>query len=776
MSPGEGQQVFRRPTKRFSGDKRSHQEINTIRQNDYSRSDLNPISKHVSDTNIGNNSPANSAPIPTPRFSRYARKLGVLISQILFQPLVQLPAAWRRVILVLVDLTVLPLALWLTFTLLHLGPPHPNAEAWDWIVQELLVLGLLVYLYTGQYKGITRYASARSIYSLSLRNLTIVTGLALTGNTLRLVLPAAQFWFLLWVLLTAGTFLIRFLLQDLLHLSQRIEQHHRVVIYGAGNAGAQLAASLQLHPDYRLVAFIDDDSTLWKRHLQGIPITSPDELTRLRMRYRIDQVLLAMPSLSRSESRSIVRKLQQQGISVLQVPSLSEISSGRTRIDAVRPVAIEDLLGRDPVVPDPQLLAEAISGRCVLVSGAGGSIGSELCRQILQLGPRQLLLLEISEPSLYQIDQELQIIQATLAESKKVVPQIVPVLGSALDAALLDRVFSQYRVHVVFHAAAYKHVPLVEMNPLVGLANNVLGTRIMAEMAVNGGVEHFLMISTDKAVRPTNVMGASKRLSELVVQAIARRTSSWAQQSGRNRASTNFAMVRFGNVLGSSGSVVPLFRRQIAEGGPITLTHPEIIRYFMTIPEAVQLVLQASALAERDTKANPDLHAEADVFLLDMGEPVRILDLARQMIRLSGLQVRDDETPDGDIEIVYTGLRPGEKLYEELLIGGDAAPTNHPLIFRAPENATGTVASDDTQLWPLLEQLAMSLDNHDLPSTLNLLRMLVPEWSGGNATMPMTANQQPSRKGAMRVLTSTNSASPSSGGDQEEALPEITIA
>ncbi|MFO7628166.1 MAG: nucleoside-diphosphate sugar epimerase/dehydratase [Prochlorococcaceae cyanobacterium] len=680
------------------------------------------------------------------------------MSRLLVQPLVQLSPAWRRLVLVLIDLALLPLAGLLTFLLLETEPLAAAFSRFDWILPGLMTIGLALYLYTGQYKGITRYTSGRSIYALALRNLAVVAGVIVEGALFQLPMPPIGFWGLLWFLLIGFTSLTRFLLQDLLHISQRVEQHHRVVIYGAGGAGAQLAASLQLHPEYRIVAFIDDDPALWNRHLHGVMVTSPSQLPTLRQRYRIDQVMLALPSISRSHCRQIVRVLQQQGLSVLQVPSLGEISSGKARIDAVRPVAIEDLLGRDPVAPDPNLLAEAVTGRSVLVSGAGGSIGSELCRQILKLRPRQLLLLEISEPALYEIDQELKALQANQSSGDVFRPEILPVLGSVLDAALLERVFGDHRVHVVFHAAAYKHVPLVEMNPMAGLSNNVLGTRTIAEMAVRAGVEHFLMISTDKAVRPTNVMGASKRLAELVVQGIARRTSNWAQAAGQSRPRTNFALVRFGNVLGSSGSVVPLFRRQIAEGGPITLTHPEIIRYFMTIPEAVQLVLQASALAERDTQADPELHAEADVFLLDMGEPVRIVDLARQMVRLSGLSLRDSDNPAGDIEIKFTGLRPGEKLYEELLISGDAEGTGHPLIFRAPEAANDHIAGDE-QLWPHLDDLAQALDHHELSTALELLSILVPEWSGGDGGNDSRRKTSPIRKGSLRVLQTPTKAS-----------------
>ena len=411
----------------------------------------------------------------------------------------------------------------------------------------------------------------------------------------------------------------------------------------------------------------------------------------------MDQVLLAIPSLSRSQRRRIVDDLQSLGIPVLQVPSVEEITSGRTRIDDLRPVAIEELLGRDAVPPDPQLLGPGIAGQVVLVSGAGGSIGAELCRQILVLRPRRLVLLERSEPSLYAIDQEL----------RRNLPgdvELVAVLGSAADSKLASRVLQEQAVQVVFHAAAYKHVPLVQANPLAGLANNVLGTLVLARAGARSGVASFTLISTDKAVRPTNVMGASKRAAELVIQALA-----------QELPATRLAMVRFGNVLGSSGSVVPLFREQIAKGGPITLTHPEIIRFFMTIPEAAQLVLQAAVLARG-----------GDLFLLDMGEPVRILDLAKQMVRLSGLSLRDGQHPQGDIEIICTGLRPGEKLYEELLIDAEGEPTSHPLIYRATEGAI-----PPEQLWPQIEAMEAAIQRQDAAAALDVLAQLVPEWQRG---------------------------------------------
>jgi FlaA1/EpsC-like NDP-sugar epimerase len=526
----------------------------------------------------------------------------------------------------------------------------------------------------------------------------------LLGTLLPVQMPPRSSWPLLWLLLTGLTGGTRFVLRDLLLRANQNPSTSRpqVVIYGAGAAAAQLAAALRLARSHTVVAFIDDDPQLWRRELDGVAIQPPQLLPELLSRHQVSQVLLAMPSLSRSKRRSIVQDIQQLGVSVLQVPSLEEITSGTARINTLRPVAIEELLGRDAVPPDPQLLGPGVRGAVVAVTGAGGSIGSELCRQILRLGPKALVLLERSEPALYAIHQELQKLHPADVN-------LIPVLGSAADEALVQGCFAERAVELVFHAAAYKHVPLVEANPVAGLANNVQSTRVIAQATLNQGLRQMVLISTDKAVRPTNVMGASKRVAELVVQG-------FAEQAERQGASSRFAMVRFGNVLGSSGSVVPLFRQQIAAGGPITLTHPEIIRFFMTIPEAAQLVLQAAVLAEG-----------GDLFLLDMGEPVRILELARQMVRLSGLRVRDAHNPDGDIEILCTGLRPGEKLYEELLIEANSEATAHPLIYRAREASLPL-----EQLWPQLDALEAAIARQDASAALELLAQLVPEWQRGS--------------------------------------------
>ena len=608
----------------------------------------------------------------------------------------------RRLLLIAADALFIPLAVWLSFWLRLAHPFNANFIQSLWIMPAALLIGVPLYAFTGQYKGLTRYVGSQALYRLAGRNGLLVVLLVLVGVMLRLPLPPRSSWLLLWLLLTGFTGAVRFALRDLLVSLQNKPRHAliRVAVFGAGAAGVQLAAALRHAGSHRVELFLDDEPRLWRREINGIAI-QPPQILRER-RGDVDQVLLAMPSLSRSQRRRIVDDLQPLGIPVLQVPSVEEITSGRTRIDSLRLVAIEELLGRDAVPPDAQLLGPGIAGQVVLVSGAGGSIGAELCRQILALRPRRLVLLERSEPSLYAIDQELR-------RSLPAVVELVAVLGSVTDGQLVSRVLQEQAVQVVFHAAAYKHVPLVQANPLAGLANNVLGTLVLAGAAASSGVASFTLISTDKAVRPTNVMGASKRVAELVIQALA-----------QELPATRLAMVRFGNVLGSSGSVVPLFREQIAKGGPITLTHPEIIRFFMTIPEAAQLVLQAAVLARG-----------GDLFLLDMGEPVRILDLAKQMVRLSGLSLRDAQHPEGDIEIVCTGLRPGEKLYEELLIDAKSEPTSHPLIFRATERAI-----PPEQLWPQIEAMEAAIRCQDAPAALDLLAQLVPEWQRGDDVDP----------------------------------------
>jgi len=480
------------------------------------------------------------------------------------------------------------------------------------------------------------------------------------------------------------------------------EQLPRVLIYGAGSAGRQLAAALKTSPEMVLVGFLDDDDRLHGQVLNGLKIHDPAKVLALVAKLRVTQVFLAIPSATRARRNEILELVRAAHVQVRTLPGVLALVQGQVQVSDLKELDIEDLLGRDPVPPNPLLLAKNITHKVVMVTGAGGSIGAELCRQIVTAGPSVLLLLEMTEFALYAIEHELQ---SWVSEGAHKDVRVVSILANVRDAARMDEILRTWKPDTLYHAAAYKHVPLVEHNPAEGVMNNVLGTLNTAQLAVSHGVADFVLISTDKAVRPTNVMGASKRLAEMVLQAQAAQVR---DQGGRTR----FSMVRFGNVLGSSGSVVPLFRKQIKDGGPITVTDERITRYFMTIPEAAQLVIQAGAMA-----------SGGDVFVLDMGEPVKIIDLAKRMVELSGLSLKDAENPNGDMAIAVTGLRPGEKLYEELLIGDNALPTGHPRIMKAHE---------DFLLWDSLQaklvDLGLALQVNNVPMIQAFLKELVPEY------------------------------------------------
>ena len=503
------------------------------------------------------------------------------------------------------------------------------------------------------------------------------------------------------------------------------------LIYGAGSAGRQLASGLSINKEMIVKGFIDDDPRLQRNTINGVSVYPSSNLQDLIRELDITDVLLAIPSASQARRSEIIASLNGCGVRVRTLPGLIDLASGRVRISDLHDLDMNDLLGRAVVPPELELLEKNIRNRVVLVTGAGGSIGSELCRQIIKFSPKSLILIDSSEHSLYSIYEELKRAIIGLEDDRLAgdgdsqtsplplyLPiKLVPCLASVRDGDLLLKIFRAHRPATVFHAAAYKHVPLVEQNPAEGIRNNVFGTFTCAQVSLECGVSNFILVSTDKAVRPTNVMGASKRIAELVLQAMT-------DIANKGDHSTNFSMVRFGNVLGSSGSVAPLFSAQIAAGGPITLTHPEVTRYFMTIPEAAQLVIQASAMA-----------TGGDVFVLDMGEPVRIYDLAAKMVYLSGLLVKDEAFPHGDIEIKVTGLRPGEKLYEELLIGENPQPTVHPKIMKAHEEFFSW-----EQLQQELEKLNLALDTCDSKLIRSMLKKLVPgyqpngdavDWSGG---------------------------------------------
>jgi FlaA1/EpsC-like NDP-sugar epimerase len=564
--------------------------------------------------------------------------------------------------------------------------------------------GLLVLYLSGWYRGLTRSSGSHSFYGFLPRATLMVLVMLPICSLLGGYQPPRTFWILYWLLISGTAIASRIVLRDLLILQLNRDQRRslpsgppvlRTMIYGAGSTGMRLLQELRNDSRFRVIGFLDDERSLQGRRLQNLPIHLPHELPALIARHRVEQVLLALPSVPRHRKRMLVDLLTNEGLKVLSIPSLAQLATGQRVVTDLQAVAIEDLLGREPSTPDPELLAVAVAGKGVLVTGGGGSIGSELCRQVLTIGARCLVVYERSEFALFTIHLE-------LSKQCPADVDLVPVLGDATDATHLTRLCRRYGIETIFHAAAYKHVPMVEANLCAGVANNLHATQAVIESAWAANVERLTLISTDKAVRPTNVMGASKRVCELLIQSAARERS-------RREAGPVFSMVRFGNVLASSGSVIPLFHQQIAEGGPVTVTHPSVTRYFMTIPEAVQLVLQATGLARG-----------GDLFLLDMGEPVRIADLARQMIELSGLRVRDERHPDGDIEVTYTGLRPGEKLYEELLIRPGDEPTLHPLIRRAQEPMSG----HEEFGWKL-SQLEQALAAWDESATLESLHRLV---------------------------------------------------
>ncbi len=576
-----------------------------------------------------------------------------------------------------------------------------------------VISGLAVLWLSGWYRGLTRYTGSYSLYGLIPRSFLMVILLLFLSTRVYMISPPRSYWVLYWLLFTAGAIAMRIVMRDI--LLQQIERHNArsysveseqtnaTLIYGAGSSGLTLLMALRNDPRFKVIGYLDDDTFLHGRTLQNQPIYSPDKIPILISKYALKQVLLAMPSISRQRKRYLVDNLTHHGIKVLSIPSLGQLASGSRIVSDLQKVSIEDLLGREPSSAIPKLLKAAVESKIVLVTGAGGSIGSELCRQIASLGVKKLVIIELNEFALYSIKKELL---------HKISPdKLVAVLGNTCNEMLLENLCSHHNINTIFHAAAYKHVPLVEENICAGVSNNILSTRAIIKSSRIHQVERVMLISTDKAVRPTNIMGASKRICELMIQAAA-------EKSGEQ--GPILSMVRFGNVLGSSGSVIPLFHEQISMGGPVTVTHPSVTRYFMTIPEAVQLVLQATGMA-----------SGGDVFLLDMGEPVRIADLARQMIELSGLRVKDKDFPDGDITIEFTGLRPGEKLYEELLICSDDQPTDHPLIRRAQEPH-----SDHNEFEYLLEQLIISLQQWDTKATYSLIKQLVPELTTMNRDLP----------------------------------------
>ena len=606
-----------------------------------------------------------------------------------------LPRSSKRWLVVGIDAALLMISVWLAYSL-RLGE-------WSLFSRPILTmigicgaLAFPLFYFLKIYRVIFRYAGVGMLFTLArafvfytIATVVIFLAVGLEGipRTMGFLQPLVFF-----ALVCLSRIMIRYVMTDVIGRGEAREERRTVLIYGAGLSAQALLRSLREDPSMNFVGFIVEDHGAVGQTIDGAKVWHSDDLGDVITRFGVTDVLLAMERQKRRKRRALVEKLNAYPVTVRYLPNAKDIISGNVSISDIRPIAIEDLLGREPVAPKPALLERAIKGKVVMVTGAGGSIGSELARQIYAYGARQLILFENSELALYSIDRELN-----QKAAEKRLGLIEPVLGSVLDQDLVDEVFARYAIDTVFHAAAYKHVPLIEANPMQGIRNNILGTLMMAQAAFDAKVGNFILVSTDKAVRPTNIMGATKRAAEQVVQALAARSEH-----------TIFSMTRFGNVLGSSGSVVPLFKDQIARGGPVTITHKDVTRYFMTIPEAANLVIQSSGMAKG-----------GEVFVLDMGEPVKIVDLARNMVRLSGLTVRDDTRPEGDIEIRETGLRPGEKLYEELLIGEDVDQTQHERIMMAHEGFLP---------WPELSTMMERLAGcRDVDAAIAMVHELVPD-------------------------------------------------
>ena len=617
----------------------------------------------------------------------------------LFLNLSYLDKKVRRLIILTLDALLLYASSFLSFKIVYSSFSLIDYSIKIKYFTLIPIIGVIIYAICGQYKSLTRYLSGYYLYKFIIRNFLFIISSFLFSETLDQNFNL-MFWILLFFLSTTSTGLMRLLVKDLIRFIYKENNDNNlknIVIYGAGNAGYQLATSLKLSSaPYKILFFVDDDISLWDRVLSGKRIYSPKRLFEFKK--EIDQIFLAIPSLGPKKRMEIFNKLKGQGYEILIIPSIYEIANGKAKIDLVRPIVIEDLLSRNSVSSDPRLLGPGISDKSICVTGAGGSIGSEICRQLVFFKPKRIVLIELCEHNLYEINKELE-------EKYGKNIQIIPILGNVSNYKFMELTLKKYEVQIIYHSAAYKHVPLVETNPIEGILNNILTTKTVCEIAENLRINEIILLSSDKAVRPTSVMGVTKRISELIFQAFAEKV-----QQDVNPL-IKYSMVRFGNVLGSSGSVVPLFKEQIANGGPISITHPEVTRYFMTITEAAQLVLQAAVLSKG-----------GDLFLLDMGEPIKIVNLAEQMISLSGKTINKNNF-NGGIDIVYTGLRPGEKLYEELLIDAKSEPTMHPLIFKAKEKSI-----PHKELMPKVEKLKENLFRANIEQVFSIMSELVPEW------------------------------------------------
>ena len=612
--------------------------------------------------------------------------------------LINLSRRNKRTLMVLFDACTVIASIFLAFSL-RLGyfyyPTGNNHLLLIMIASPILALP--IFYAFGFYREVIRYVGFKALWQINQATTlyavlwALISFMAVIDGIPRTVILIN--WSIVLMSVSGSRFFARWILSQE-NITNPLSQKRNVLIYGAGSAGRELCTALYQSSEYNPVAFVDNSVELYRQSINGLEVFNEDDIEDLIQKHTIKEVLLAMPSITRIRRSEIISYLEPFSVVVRSLPSLTQIAKGKVSVNDLLEIDLRDLLGREPVKPNTQLLKTNITNKVVLVSGAGGSIGSELCRQIILQKPKQLILYEINEFSLYNVEQEFDKIEMPHVE-------ILPVLGSVRDRKRFQNVVKHFSVQTIYHAAAYKHVPLVEYNNSEGVLNNTFGTLIAAEVALAEKVETFVLISTDKAVRPTNTMGATKRIAELVLQALSKQESS-----------TCFTMVRFGNVLDSSGSVIPLFKQQIKNGGPVTVTNVNMVRYFMTIPEAVELVVQAGAMGKG-----------GDVFVLDMGEPVRIYDLATKMIQLSGLQVLDEDNLDGDIEIKCIGLRPGEKLYEELLVGDNISQTDNLLIMRAEESML-----DWEDLKPILDQLNEAINNSDQEKVRELLIEAVPEF------------------------------------------------
>jgi FlaA1/EpsC-like NDP-sugar epimerase len=633
--------------------------------------------------------------------------------------LAQLPRAHKRLIMLLADVIGIPLVLWAALTL-RLGTIHHYSSGTEWIYVAALLTSVPVFTRMGLYRAVIRYLGPRAIFAVITgvtTSVVLLSVFAFIWPNRAIPISALPIYWSFALIYVGGS---RFTVRGLLNFKWS-NGTQRVVIYGAGGAGVQLATGLVRSGRYHPIAFIDDNTSLQGSTINGLEVFPLQALPDLVREEGVAAVLLALPSQSRRRRQEILKSIEPLSLLVQTVPDYGDILAGHARVEDIRDVDAGDLLGRDPVPPNARLLDACIHDKVVMVTGAGGSIGSELCRQIIRLQPAQLLIFEMSELALYNIERELK----TLIASEGLSVDVVALLGDAHHKHRVKEILQIYGVKTIYHAAAYKHVPIVEQNVVEGIYNNIYSTWNAAEAALECRVETFVLISTDKAVNPTNVMGATKRFAEIVLQGLQVRTST-----------TRFCMVRFGNVLESSGSVVPLFREQIRRGGPVTVTHKDVIRYFMTIPEAAQLVLQAGSMGKG-----------GDVFVLDMGKPVRIADLAKRMISLMGLTARDEENPDGDIEITYTGLRPAEKLFEELLIGTNVTGTEHPMIMRAMEHSLPWY-----QVQQVLEDMSVALSKFDCDRARQLLMQTVAEYKPTGDIQDLVWN----RKAALAHAESNN--------------------